>query len=195
MFDTIHVMAGLTIGKYIPNLFMALGIGIVSHFFLDAIPHWDGSKILTTNYPPKKNSCRQCADCLLEESSAGGNQVWESQKKQFTKQGKIILGLDILATILVFLFLSITGKLWPNFPDLSSFFFFFFSHPSLLTGVFGALLPDILLLIHIWFGLYRPRWLFLLDFHKKLQEKKLKPLPSLVMQAIFLALLLFYFYL
>jgi hypothetical protein len=37
---TTHVLSGAVIGAYAPSVGSALGRGFVSHFVLDAIPHW-----------------------------------------------------------------------------------------------------------------------------------------------------------
>ncbi|HZC53375.1 MAG TPA: hypothetical protein VE441_12870 [Mycobacterium sp.] len=40
MFVTSHVLVGAAIGARTPNLVAACGLGVVSHFVLDAVPHW-----------------------------------------------------------------------------------------------------------------------------------------------------------
>lgn len=42
MFFLIHVLLGAVIGAAIPSLIPVILLAIISHFILDAIPHWDG---------------------------------------------------------------------------------------------------------------------------------------------------------
>ena len=41
MFLTPHVVAGVAIGSAIYNPVLAIPLAFLSHFFLDAVPHWD----------------------------------------------------------------------------------------------------------------------------------------------------------
>jgi hypothetical protein len=42
MFYLIHILAGVLIGLYAPNLFIIIVLSLIIHFVLDSIPHWDG---------------------------------------------------------------------------------------------------------------------------------------------------------
>lgn len=41
MFLTVHATAGAAIGMFIPNAPVAFALGMVSHFILDRVPHYD----------------------------------------------------------------------------------------------------------------------------------------------------------
>jgi len=41
MLVSIHILAGSTIGSFLDNEFLAFILGFLSHYFLDALPHWD----------------------------------------------------------------------------------------------------------------------------------------------------------
>ena len=43
MLNTVHFSVGMAIGRYAPHPLVALLLGFISHFVLDAVPHWDGS--------------------------------------------------------------------------------------------------------------------------------------------------------
>lgn len=43
MYLTIHAVAGVLIGSYVNQSFVAFVVGFISHFFLDMIPHNDGN--------------------------------------------------------------------------------------------------------------------------------------------------------
>jgi hypothetical protein len=194
MLDTTHVLAGLVLGKYIKNPVLAFGVGVLSHFVLDWLPHWDGEKTIN-GFSLRARKAGGMDEKILGKSLSG-REVGEDrklQKKHFTKQGKLILGLDILLSLIIFLYLSITGKIWPSFPDINSIFYFLFSNFSLAAGVLGALFPDIMFLLHIWFGFYKPKWFFVLDFHKKIQQRKLEMVPGLISQIILGFIFIFLF--
>jgi len=42
MFYFIHAIAGMLVGGYFNSITIAIILGIVGHFLLDLIPHWDG---------------------------------------------------------------------------------------------------------------------------------------------------------
>ncbi len=52
MFLTVHATAGIIIAQKISNPFLAFIIGLISHYFLDAIPH--GDQPLFDRYTGKK---------------------------------------------------------------------------------------------------------------------------------------------
>lgn len=164
MLDTTHALTGLVIGKYLENPGLAFVVGVFSHFLLDALPHWDGAKTLNVS------------------SLRNPNGVEVGQERiSFSREGKIILTLDILASLIIFLFLSLKGPLWPNFFELRAFIFNLYSHLSWVTGVLGALLPDILLLVYIFYPNERLRRISLFEFHKRIQ-KKMALVPGLLFQ-------------
>ena len=41
MISVSHSLIGGAIGLYTPNIWLSLGLGFISHFLADAIPHWD----------------------------------------------------------------------------------------------------------------------------------------------------------
>lgn len=41
MFLTVHAAAGVAIGTFVPNVPLAFGLGLLSHFLLDRVPHYD----------------------------------------------------------------------------------------------------------------------------------------------------------
>jgi len=41
MFNIIHMLLGALIGREFDNLFFIAVLGLVSHFLLDMLPHWD----------------------------------------------------------------------------------------------------------------------------------------------------------
>ena len=43
MLSTPHLLAGAAIARAIPNPVISLPAAFLSHFVLDAVPHWDGS--------------------------------------------------------------------------------------------------------------------------------------------------------
>ncbi len=169
MLDTVHVLTGLVLGRYIENPFLAFCAGVASHFALDAMPHWDGDKSAKWEKDPNGKLC------------AVPN-----------KEAKTILVLDMMATTAVFLAFIAFGKIMVPQPTIS-FWQFFTSHWSWWTGMLGGLFPDILLLGYLFFGWSKPAWLFQLEFHKKLQTRKMKRIPGLVMQAIMVIALMVLF--
>jgi len=46
MFLTVHASAGVLIGHYAKNIWLAFILGFISHFILDAIPHGDENLII-----------------------------------------------------------------------------------------------------------------------------------------------------
>ena len=41
MIITPHMLVGAAIGSQSPNLWIAFCLGVVSHFLIDILPHWD----------------------------------------------------------------------------------------------------------------------------------------------------------
>lgn len=41
MILTSHMLVGAALGAHLPNIWTAFGLGLVSHYLLDAIAHWD----------------------------------------------------------------------------------------------------------------------------------------------------------
>lgn len=41
MTATAHSLVGVSLGKLVPNPYLALGLVFASNFILDAVPHWD----------------------------------------------------------------------------------------------------------------------------------------------------------
>ncbi len=152
MLETTHILTALALAKNINPSFdgsvLAFGVGLVSHFVLDAIPHYDfQGKILKPEYYEK------------ERKTLG--------KAEFSKIGKIVIYSDIVVSFLIFLYLSIFGPLWPNFPNLNSLFVILYSHPSWVFGILGGIFPDLLNVIRWKTGFCWPKWFF--EFHKKIQ--------------------------
>jgi hypothetical protein len=162
--DTVHVFAGLAIGKQITNPLLAFIIGIISHVILDAVPHWDGGS-------------KQAVSDKGQEISRDGKACLTTIKTK-------VLLIDIAVCFGLGVILSITGILWPGFPSFSSLVSFLLSHVSLITGVFGSLLWDILLLAYLFFPSENLKKLSLFSLHKKLQDgNKPRAIPSLLFQA------------
>jgi len=127
MLETSHVVAGMTIGKYVSNPFLAFIFSFLSHFILDFIPHWDGGfkKVNDSN-------SNRISKTLIDK------------EKLSSKEIQNVLKYDILASFILFIYFSVSEIIWPNFPDLSSFFSFLIANPSWPLGVLGAILPDLL---------------------------------------------------
>ncbi len=153
MLETTHVLTALALAKNVQNPILAFGLGFVSHLILDAIPHYDfQGKILKPEFYQKENTYYG--------------------KKEFSKTGKIVIFSDITISFLIFIYLSIFGPLWPNFPNLNSLFINLYSHLPWVMGVLGGIFPDILTLICFKTGFCWPKWFF--EFHKRLQLSSLK---------------------
>lgn len=56
MLETAHALAAAVIVSKIPNPIISLPIVVVSHYLLDAIPHWDSGTGLTTGKKTKKTA-------------------------------------------------------------------------------------------------------------------------------------------
>ena len=152
---------------------MAFGAGLVSHFVLDAIPHYDfQGKILKQEY--------------YNEEKGG-----DFGKKEFSRTGKIVIFSDLTVSLVIFLYLSLSGRIWPNFPDLISFAFFLFDNLHLAAGVLGGVLPDLANLVCIKTGFCQPKWFF--KFHKKIQIVKIGIVPGLIFQIALAIFSLYYF--
>ncbi len=126
MLETSHVVVGMTIGKYVSNPFLAFIFSFLSHFVLDFIPHWDGK--------------------LKESTDSNSSQVSKSltdKERFFSREIQNVLKCDILTSFVLFVYFSVSGIIWPNFPDPISFFNFLLANPSWPLGVFGAILPDL----------------------------------------------------
>ncbi|MEW5805231.1 MAG: hypothetical protein AB1721_00660 [Patescibacteria group bacterium] len=242
MLDTTHVLTGLVIGKYLKNPILAFGAGVLSHFVLDAIPHWDGTKTLNASLfrseakvgektfsksflrSEASEETKRAGVALLRAEQGGTKtlnaSLFRSEAEvegktlnaslfraerdgegglndaecriRFTREGKIILGLDILISLIIFLFLSIKGPLWPDFPNPNSLFIILHSNLSWVAGVFGALLPDILLLAYIFYPSAKLKKLSVFEFHKNIQ-RKIPMIPGLVFQLIWISFCLYFF--
>ena len=42
MFCIVHALLGSLIGEYFSSMFIVIFLGVLSHFLLDLIPHWNG---------------------------------------------------------------------------------------------------------------------------------------------------------
>jgi hypothetical protein len=170
--DTVHVFAGLAIGKQISNPLWAFAVGILSHVILDAIPHWDGGNKQTAGNEQQTTGNNQ-------RSTARGGQVCLTPIKTN------VLLIDIAVCLGLGLILSITGVLWPGFPSFQSLVSFLWPHVSLIAGVFGALLWDISLLAYLIFPYESLKRISLFSWHKKLQNYPTPAkIPSLVLQGV-----------
>lgn len=192
MLETTHVLAALALAKNIENPWLAFGVGLASHLILDAIPHYDfQGKILKPEFYQNK-----------AVSAADKTGTLRPGRAEFSTMGKVVILSDLTASFLIFLFLSLTGKIWPDFPNPVSFFFFLLSNFSLVAGVFGGLLPDLMNLISLGTGFCRPAWFF--EFHKKIQQSSVKPgswaeprinpVLGLAFQVLLIAVSLYYFF-
>lgn len=157
MLETTHVLTALALAKNINppagGPFLAFAVGFVSHLVLDAIPHYDfQGKILKPEFYRKENTYYG--------------------KKELSKTGKIVIFSDMAVSLLIFLYLSIFGPLWPEFPNLESLILNLYSSQNLVFGVFGGIFPDLMSLICLKTGICRPQWFFKL--HKNIQLSSLR---------------------
>ena len=127
MLETSHVVVGMVIGKYVPNPLLAFIFSFLSHFILDFIPHWDGDQKAINNSNSNQNS-----------------KILSTKERFFSKEIQNLLKCDVLASFILFIYFSVSGIIWPNFPDILSFFNFLIINPSWPLGVLGAILPDLL---------------------------------------------------
>lgn len=172
MLDTVHVLAGVVAGKYVSHPVWAFVVGVISHYVFDWLPHWDGEK--NERLPGAK---------YRTDTEQG------AQRKGLTQSGRRLLYCDMLATVLIFLFFTALGAV-PKFWDVPAVLAFMQTRTSVVAGFFGALLPDLFLLLHLSFGWQKPKWLFALDFHKNIQARHMKKIPGLVVQGIVVAVLI-----
>ncbi len=184
MLETTHVLTALALAKNIHNPVMSFGIGLISHFVLDAIPHYDfQGKILKPEFYDK------------EKNTPG--------KAEFSRIGKIVIFSDMAVSFLIFLYLSFFGPLWPDFPNLNSLFLNLYSHPTWTFGVFGGIFPDVLNILRWKTGFCWPQWFF--KFHKNIQllsfkttttfdvVPKIGAIPGLMFQVVLIVFSLYYF--
>lgn len=170
MLETTHVLAALAAAKTIPNPFLAFLAGLASHFFLDWLPHYDfQGKVVKDNVSD------------------------EGCQREFTSFGKKVVWIDFGISMVIFLFLSVSGKIWPDFPEPVSFLNFMLANLNLPLGVLGGILPDIFSLVSLKTGWREPSWFS--DFHKKIQEgKEIRPLSGLLFQIVFCSFCLWVFW-
>jgi len=171
--ETTHVLTALALAKNInPPVggpILAFFAGMVSHFILDSLPHYDFQ------------------GRIFKNSSDGDN-----RKKELSKTGKLVIGSDIFVSFLVFLYLSVWGPLWPNFPDLNSLFLILYSNLNWVFGVLGGIFPDIMSFVGFKTGFAWPKWFF--NLHKNIQKnKEIKPLPGLAFQLTFCVFCIYIF--
>lgn len=79
MYLTIHAVAGALVGNYINQPLLAFIFGIISHFFLDMIPHYD------THLPRGKN----------------GKELRKELKKSYFKRIIGLIYFDVSLTMIV----------------------------------------------------------------------------------------------
>jgi len=175
MLDTVHVLAGLVIGKYVQNPLAAFLGGVMSHYILDWLPHWDGEQ-----------------NEQLPDAKYHTDEHEHIKHTGLTQKGKQLLYYDMAATILIFLFFTAMGAV-PKFWDIPAVLVFAQTHMSIVAGFFGALFPDMLLLLHLLFNWEKPKQLFMLDFHKNIQTRHTKKIWGLVTQGALTAIFIYIF--
>jgi len=105
MFWVIHAILGVYFGFYFKSVWLVVLVGLVSHFFLDWVPHWD----------------------CFDHDSFRKNYVPKIDKKQFFV--RTFDGLLAIAAISFFYVqtgesLVLIGAFAALFPDISKLFYF-----------------------------------------------------------------------
>lgn len=177
MLETSHVVVGMTIGKYVPNPFLAFIFAFLSHFILDFIPHWDGRL--------KENN---------GSNSSQTSKILTDKEKFFSKEIQNVLKCDILASFILFIYFSVSKIIWPNFPNPISFFNFLITNPSWPLGVFGAILPDLFTYFDFLTDFTNKKGLGFFKkikiFHKKIQHSAPKILGLTIQIILIISLVL-----
>lgn len=126
MILTSHILIGAAIGTKFDNYFVIFGLSLLSHFALDAIPHWEYQISSTKAHIrlDKKNLRKELRNI-------------KANKVRLNKFHKILFDLIFGLILAIGSIYFITGKM----PNL------------LLTaiGIFGALLPDGLTVLYFNF--------------------------------------------
>lgn len=105
MFLSAHLLTGMALGRAVDNSYLAAPIGFVSHYFLDFLPHFEGSSFRDP----------------------------DDKREGFINLGeKIMVVFDLLFCIFIILFF------WRNLS------------PSMISGGFFAILPDLLDHVPFW---------------------------------------------
>ncbi len=60
-----HILLGALIGKALNNLFLAIVLAFISHFILDALPHWDVGSFKRRNEFDKRDWLIVFADLVI----------------------------------------------------------------------------------------------------------------------------------
>ncbi len=66
---TSHILAGAVIGAEVKNIWAIFGLGLASHYLMDALPHWD--YLVEISYGKIKGWAKVVLDILI-----GGAIVW-----------------------------------------------------------------------------------------------------------------------
>lgn len=143
-----HAIAGAALGKWSGNPWLGFGLGWLSHYVLDMIPHWQ--------YDVKS----------YKDKDAAGKPKKEGEWAIDFRRALVLTGIDFAAglAVSILVFQGPEGFLAPSFP--------------ILAGAIGGILPDALQAVylktkrepfaslqkvHNWF---HASWDF--DFHSKL---------------------------
>ncbi|MFH0876186.1 MAG: hypothetical protein V1859_09690 [archaeon] len=141
-----HIIIGLAVGKFIHPLLLIAIISILSHFALDALPHWD----IVLNKP---------------DGQRMNLKTWKRQPL-ITKEKVFLLTLiQLILTLIVALIIKgenrvqalVVGGFFGIFPDLLDWILVFFNLPSIhfFKHKHISLLPGLLLQVSIsLLGLY-----------------------------------------
>lgn len=110
-----HAIVGAALGRFFPRYpFLALLVGFISHFLIDAIPHW--------GYPLKSLS----RDKEHPQDLMKADLTWNKD----LLRDLIIIGIDLISGLILALYLFETKGSSVDY--------------SLLWGALGAVLPDAL---------------------------------------------------
>lgn len=117
MILTPHILIGVAIGYRFENYFVIFGLSFLSHFALDAIPHWE-YQIANTQKNIRLNKTKLRSE--LHKIKKNGTQL--------TKFHKIFADLIFGILLAIVSIYFITGQM-PNLLFVA-------------TGIFGSLFPD-----------------------------------------------------
>lgn len=137
-----HAIIGAAAGRLVSSPWLAFVIGFASHFFIDAIPHWDHSL---------KSFVKDEKDQLNNDMVLNRGFVWDLAR----------LGTDTLAGFAISsAFFTGAGR-FGNFGDIFI---------SAMAGAVGGVFPDFLQFVYFKFR--RQPLIFIQKFHLAIHTKK-----------------------